>query len=64
MRNMEAAGLGNKEAMMISGHKTTSMIHRLSNCQRQDIQRAGEKMAAYEAAEKGIADRGPEEGQS
>ena len=52
VRNMKLAGLGDKEAMMISGHKTTSMLHRYQIVDEQDIQRFGEKMAAYETGQK------------
>ncbi len=41
-----------KQAMMISGHKTRSMIDRYQIIDARDIELAGQKMAAYEIAQK------------
>jgi integrase len=47
VRNMLAAGLNEKMAMMISGHKTRFMIDRYQIIDERDIELAGQKMAAY-----------------
>jgi integrase len=52
VRNMLAAGLSEKMAMMISGHKTRSMIDRYQIIDERDIELAGQKMAAYEARQR------------
>ena len=50
--NMLAAGISEKQAMLISGHKTRSMIDRYQIIDARDIELAGQKMAAYEIAQK------------
>lgn len=52
VRNMLAAGLSEKMAMMISGHKTRSMIDRYQIIDERDIELAGQKLAAYEARQR------------
>ncbi len=52
--NMLAAGLTEKQAMMISGHKTRSMIDRYQIVDMRDIELAGQKMAAFETAQKEV----------
>lgn len=52
VRNMTAAGLTEKQAMMISGHKTRSMFDRYQIIDERDIDLAGQKMAAYETAQR------------
>ena len=62
MRNMLAAGLSEKMAMMISGHKTRSMIDRYQIIDERDIELAGEKMAAYEARQRQLRQEAAEKG--
>lgn len=47
IRNMIRAGVPEKQAMLISGHKTRSMLDRYNIIDERDIQAAGQKMAAY-----------------
>ena len=49
---MLADGLSEKQAMLISGHKTRSMIDRYQIVDARDIELAGQKMAAHEIAQK------------
>jgi integrase len=52
VRNMIGAGLTERLAMMISGHRTRSMFDRYQIVDEKDIELAGQKMAAYEIAQK------------
>jgi integrase len=45
--NMIRAGLSEKEAMLITGHKTTSMFRRYSIVDERRMIEAGEKLEAY-----------------
>jgi integrase len=62
VRNMLAAGLSEKMAMMISGHKTRSMIDRYQIIDERDIELAGQKMAAYEARQRQLHQEAAEKG--
>ena len=62
VRNMLAAGLSEKMAMMISGHKTRSMIDRYQIIDERDIELAGQKMAAYEARQRQLRQDAAEKG--
>ena len=54
VRNMIRAGIPEKQAMRISGHKTRSMFDRYDITDERDIQIAGQKLARY-LEEKGAA---------
>jgi integrase len=67
VRNMIRAGISEKQAMLISGHRTRSMIDRYNIMDERDVEIAGEKLAAYEAKQQELreerarkADKGPE----
>jgi integrase len=47
IRNMIRAGVPEKQAMLISGHKTRSMLDRYDIIDERDIHAAGKKMAAF-----------------
>lgn len=47
IRNMIRAGVPEKQAMLISGHKTRSMLDRYTIIDELDIQMAGKKMEIY-----------------
>ena len=47
VRNMMRAGISQKAAMLISGHRTTSVFHRYDIIDERDIVAAGEKLEAY-----------------
>ena len=47
MRNMIRAGIPEKQAMRISGHKSRSMFDRYDITDERDIQIAGQKLARY-----------------
>ena len=52
VRNMKRAGLQDKVAMEISGHKTRSVFDRYNIIDEEDIEAAGEKMQNYFAERK------------
>lgn len=47
IRNMIRAGIGEKQAMLISGHRTRSVFDRYNIIDERDIATAGQKMARY-----------------
>jgi hypothetical protein len=47
VRNMIRAGISEKRAMEISGHKTNSMFKRYDITDERDIQADGERLARY-----------------
>jgi integrase len=47
VRNMIRAGIPEKQAMRISGHKSRSMFDRYDITDERDIQIAGQKLARY-----------------
>ena len=47
IRNMVRAGIPEKRAMMISGHKNRNVFDRYDISDERDIQGDGEKLAAY-----------------
>ncbi len=47
VRNMIDAGIPEKDAMYISGHKTTSILHRYKIVNRQNLSDAADKMVEY-----------------
>lgn len=52
VRNMKRAGIQDKVAMEISGHKTRSVFDRYNIIDEEDIEAAGEKMQDYFAERK------------
>jgi integrase len=54
VRNMVRAGIPEKTAMLISGHKTRSMFDRYTIIDEKDIELAGQKLEAFERAEKEV----------
>jgi len=54
VRNMVRAGIPEKTAMLISGHKTRSMFDRYLIIDERDIDQAGQKLEAFEKAEKEV----------
>lgn len=52
VRNMLRVGLSEKQAMLISGHRTRSMIDRYNIIDERDIDIAGQKMTAFENAQR------------
>jgi integrase len=47
VRNLIRAGISEKVAMAISGHKTASMLWRYNITDTRDIQEAGRRMQLY-----------------
>jgi hypothetical protein len=47
VRNLIRAGVPQKVAMMISGHKTTSMFSRYNIVDERDLHEAADKLAKY-----------------
>jgi integrase len=47
IRNMIRAGIPEKQAMLISGHRTRSMLDRYNIIDERDVHEAGRKMEAY-----------------
>jgi integrase len=47
VRNMIRAGIPEKQAMMISGHRSRSIFHRYDITDERDIQMAGRKLERY-----------------
>ncbi len=47
IRNMIRAGMSEKQAMLVSGHKTRSMLDRYNIIDESDIQEAGRKMNVF-----------------
>ncbi len=47
VRNMIDAGVPEKDAMYISGHKTTAMLHRYRIVNRQNLEAAADKVTVY-----------------
>ena len=54
VRNMVRAGIPEKTAMLISGHKTRSMFDRYTIIDEKDIELAGQKLEAFENLEKEV----------
>ena len=52
VRNLTRAGVQDKVAMEISGHKTRSIFDRYNIVDEEDIEAAGEKMTRYFAERK------------
>jgi hypothetical protein len=48
------AGIPEKTAMLISGHKTRSMFDRYTIIDERDIELAGQKLEAFETLEKEV----------
>lgn len=51
IRNMIRAGTSEKQAMLISGHRTRSMLDRYNIIDERDVHEAGRRMEAYFAAD-------------
>ena len=51
---MVRAGIAEKTAMLISGHKTRSMFDRYTIIDERDIELAGQRMEAFETREKEV----------
>ena len=47
MRNLERAGVSEKVAQLISGHKTRSVFDRYNIVSAEDIRDAGRKLSEY-----------------
>jgi integrase len=52
VRNMVRAGVSEKQAMLISGHKTRSVFDRYDIIDERDTELAGQKVAHFETEEK------------
>jgi integrase len=64
VRNMIRAGIPEKQAMRISGHKTRSMFDRYDITDERDIQLAGQKLAHYLEEKAKTAERAADAEQS